>query len=64
MDKNDVLEDCISLYNEIDDTIRNLVKARMTGDKESEAKSASMMEYLLTESFRNLNVVIRYLEDN
>ena len=63
MNKNEILNECTTLYHDIDKCITNLVKARLNDDSKSEQKALFNMEKMMCETLQNLSVIIDYIEN-
>ena len=51
------------LYNDIDDCIGEIIKARLEHNEENEAKALFHMESLMVATLQQLDCVIDYLSD-
>lgn len=63
MTKNEILNECTSLYHDIDTCITNLVKARLNNDSKSEQKAYFEMEKLMIGTLQDLTVIMDYIEN-
>ena len=64
MNKNEILNECATLYQDIDKCITNLIKARLNDDSKSEQKAFFEMEKLMIGTLQDLTVIIDYIENN
>ena len=64
MNKNEILNECTTLYHDIDKCITNLVKARLNNDSNSEQKAQFEMERLMCDTQQELSVIMDYIEVN
>lgn len=64
MEKHELLDSVLDLYNDIESCISGLVHSRLCHDEEMEKKAVSQMETLLVQCQQELDVVADYLEDN
>lgn len=58
-----VLDKCNRLYNEIDNCITDLIKARLNDDTKSEQKAYFEMEKLMIGTLQDLTVIMDYIEN-
>jgi hypothetical protein len=63
MNKNEILNECTSLYRDIDKCITNLVKARLNNDSSLEQKAYFEMEKLMIGTLQDLTVIMDYIEN-
>lgn len=59
--KEEILKTCREMFNDIDNCITNLVKARMNDDDKMERKTLNKMESLMCGIQQDLTVVIDYI---
>lgn len=62
--KEEVINSIHDLYNEIDDTIGDLIRARLSKDTELEGKCLFKMESLMVATQQELSFINDYLESN
>lgn len=59
--KEDILDICKSMFNDIDECITNLVKARLNNDEKKERRTLNEMESLICGVQQDLAVIIDYI---
>ncbi len=59
--KEEILNTCREMFNDIDNCITDLVKARMNDDDKMERKTLNKMESLMCGIQQDLTVVINYI---
>ena len=59
--KEEILDTCKSMFNDIDECITNLVKARLNNDEKKERRTLNEMESLMCGIQQDLTVVIDYI---
>lgn len=62
MEKHELLDSVIDLYNDIESCISDIIHSRLHHDEEMEKKAVSQMETLLVQCQQELDVVVDYLE--
>lgn len=64
MEKHELLESVLGLYDEIDSCITDLVNSRLRHNEEMEKKTIVQMESLMVQCQQELDVVADYLEEH
>lgn len=59
--KEEILNICREMFNDIDNCITNLIKARMNDDEKMERRTLNKMESLICGVQQNLAVIIDYI---
>lgn len=59
--KEEILDTCKLMFNDIDDCITNLVRARLNNDEKMERRTLNEMESLMCGIQQDLTVVIDYI---
>lgn len=59
--KEEILNTCREMFDDIDNCITNLVKARLNDDEENERRTLNKMESLICGVQQNLAVIIDYI---
>ena len=62
--KEEILDTCKSMFDDIDDCITNLVKARLNNDEKKERRTLNEMESLMCGVQQNLVVIVDYINSD
>lgn len=64
MEKHELLESVLDLYDHIDCCISDLVNSRLNHNEEMEKKAIAQMESIMVQCQQELDVVADYLEEH